>query len=364
MMDHQMLTGAMRLLKLRKRQYEEREGGGMPEIIRVPFEALTREFTRVLGSIGFEPEAAYRCARIFSENTLDGVYTHGIDRFPRFVEHVRKGYIRVKATPEIRHHAGAIEQWDGCLGPGPLNALFATERAIALSHECGIGCVALRNTNHWMRGGQYAWKAAKAGCIFIGWTNTIANMPAWGAVDCHLGNNPFVLGVPFMEEAIVLDMAMSQFSYGTMESHNVASTVLPMPGGFDKDGVLTDNASEILESNRALPIGYWKGSGLALLLDLLAVILSGGLSTAQISRQEAEFAVSQVFIAIDISKLSNHRTIQESVCGIINDLHESVPVHGTQKILYPGERVLHARSENLKDGIPVDTSMWEQIQRI
>ncbi len=342
----------------------QEEDGDMPEIIRIPFEVLNREFTRILGSIGFESEAMNRCARLFSENTLDGVYTHGINRFPRFVEHVRNGYIHVKAKPEIVHRAGSIEQWDGCLGPGPLNALFATDRAMDLSKECGIGCVALCNTNHWMRGGHYAWKAAKAGCIFIGWTNTVANMPAWGAVDCHLGNNPLVLGVPFREEAIVLDMAMSQFSYGTLESHDLKSIALPIPGGYTKDGVLTDNASEILESNRALPIGYWKGSGLALLLDLLAVILSGGLSTAQISRQAAEFAVSQVFIAIDISKLGNHRTIQESVSGIINDLHGSVPAHGTQKILYPGERVLHTRSENLKNGIPVDKSMWEEVQRL
>ena len=325
---------------------------------------MESEFSRVLGSIGFEPEAMGRCARLFAENTLDGVYTHGVNRFPRFVQYVKDGYIRVNAKPEKKLRAGAIEQWDGCLGPGPLNALFATERAMDLSKECGIGCVALSNTNHWMRGGHYGWKAAKAGFVFIGWTNTTSNMPAWGAVDSRLGNNPLVLGVPFKDEAIVLDTAMSQFSYGSVEMHQLRSRPLPIPGGYNKDGVLTTNASEILESRRLLPVGYWKGSGLALVLDMLATILSGGLSTAQISQQKAEFGLSQVFVAFDISQLGNNRALQESINGIITDLHASVPSSETQKILYPGERVLHTRRENLKNGIPVDKSIWEEIQSL
>ena len=217
----------------------ERKGRIVAEVIRIPFDQLESEFSRILDALGFESEAKSRCARLFAENTLDGVSSHGINRFPRFVQYVRDGYIRVNAKPEIRHRAGAIEQWDGCLGPGPLNALFATERAMGLSKECGIGCVALFNTNHWMRRGLYAWKVAKAGFAFIGWTNTTSNMPAWGAVDCRLGNNPLVLGVPFKDEAIVLDMAMSQFSYGSVESHQIKSMPLPMPGGYDRAGALT-----------------------------------------------------------------------------------------------------------------------------
>ena len=339
-------------------------GTSVAEIVRIPFERLESEFSRILRSIGFEPEAMSRCARLFAENTLDGVYSHGINRFPRFVQYVRDGFVRINAKPEIRHRAGAIEQWDGCLGPGPLNALFATTRATELSKEHGVGCVGLFNTNHWMRGGHYAWKAARAGFVFIGWTNTAANMPAWGAVDCRLGNNPLVLGVPFKDEAIVLDMAMSQFSYGSVESHQLRSIPLSVPGGYTNDGVLTTDASEILTSRRFLPMGYWKGSGLSLLLDLLAVILSGGLSTSEIRQQKAEFAVSQVFIAFDCSQLGNNHTIQESVNRIIEDLHRSVPASEKQNILYPGERVLHTRSENLREGIPVDKSIWEEIQRL
>jgi 3-dehydro-L-gulonate 2-dehydrogenase len=233
-----------------------------------------------------------------------------------------------------------------------------------LAQECGIGCVALRNTNHWMRGGTYAWKTAKEGFLFIGWTNTVAIMPAWGAVDCHLGNNPFVIGVPYKDEAIVLDMAMSQFSYGTMESHKLRGAQLSVPGGYDANGKLTTDPSAILQSQRALPIGYWKGSGFALLLDLLATVLSGGISTAEISKLDEEYAVSQVFIAIDMSQLGNHSAVANTVNSIVQDYKNSKAESGLREILYPGERVVRTRAENLKNGIPVDKVIWEGIQNL
>ena len=162
------------------------------------------------------------------------------------------------------------------LGPGIINALHVTGTVIYLADQYGIGCVALRNTNHWMRGGTYGWQAGKAGYVFIGWTNTIANMPAWGAKDAKLGNNPLVMALPYKNEAIVLDMAMSQYSYGALELSAMKNESLSVYGGFDGEGNLTKDPSAILASGSPLPIGYWKGAGLSLLLDLLATILSGG----------------------------------------------------------------------------------------
>ena len=334
------------------------------EVVRISFDKMLGEFDRILMKHGFAVGKSKQCADIFASNTCDGIYTHGIDRFPRFVEYVKNGYIRVDAEPRKVHTTGSIEQWDGCLGPGPLNALFATDRAIELSRQGGIGCIALANTNHWMRGGYYGWKAAKAGFMFVGWTNTTANMPAWGALDPRVGNNPLVLGVPFGNEAVVLDMAMSQFSYGAIESHHRRGRALPVPGGYDTHGDLTGDPFEILESKRLLPAGYWKGSGLALLLDIMAVLLSGGLSTAEISKREAEYAVCQVFIALDLSKLKNFPGMTESVEEIIKHLHDSTAVAGGGEVLYPGERVLRVRKENLEKGIPVDRSIWEEVQTL
>jgi 3-dehydro-L-gulonate 2-dehydrogenase len=330
-------------------------------VIFIQHDQMKPEFYRILKGLGFTDQKAEKCAEIFTLNSIEGVYSHGVNRFPRFVKNTREGFVKPDAEPSLIHRSGSLEQWDGNLGPGPLNAIFATDRVIALAEENGIGLLGMANTNHWMRGGTYGWQAAKKGYVFISWTNTCPNMPAWGAKDPKLGNNPFVIAVPFGDEAIVLDFAMTQFSYGKMESYNNEEKRLPYPGGFSNIGELTDVPGDILESWRALPMGYWKGSGLSLLLDIMATILSGGLSTHQIKNCISEYAVSQIFIAINIKNLANFPSIDNSIHRIIDDLKNSVPENENTKIRYPGESILRIRKENLENGIPVNREIWEKI---
>lgn len=320
-------------------------------------------FERILLKHEFTPAKAVACARIFTDSSVDGIYTHGVNRFPRFVQYIRDGYVNPNAEPSLKNSSGSVEQWNGNLGPGPLNAAIATERAMQLARASGIGCVALSHTNHWMRGGSYGWQAAKKGFVFIGFTNTIANMPAWGAIDKKLGNNPLVIALPYGDEAIVLDMAMSQYSYGALEMAALKGEELAVHGGFNKQGELTKNPAAIMESGRPLAIGFWKGAGLSLLLDILAVVLSGGLATHEISREATEYGLSQVFIAIDIARLGDHTALTSVIQNIVDDYHRSVPA-GAEKIMYPGERVLQTRKRNLQQGIPVLSEVWETIMKL
>jgi 3-dehydro-L-gulonate 2-dehydrogenase len=329
--------------------------------ITIPAADMLQLFNTILLKHGFTPEKAMQCAEVFTNNSIDGVYTHGVNRFPRFIEYIQKGYINIHAEPSLKHQWGGVQQWDGNLGPGPLNAMHATNSVMQLAQQHGIGCVSLANTNHWMRGGTYGWQAAKSGFVFIGWTNTTGLMPTWGALDNKLGNNPLVMALPYEQEAIVLDMAMSQYSFGALELAAMKNEQLPVYGGFDVKGQLTTDPTAIRESRRPLPIGYWKGAGLALLLDILAAVLSGGLSVHEITQQKTEMAVSQVFIAIDISKLGNHSAIGQVVKGIIADYHQST-AEKDKSITFPGERVLQTRQHNLVNGIPVIRAVWEQVQ--
>jgi 3-dehydro-L-gulonate 2-dehydrogenase len=334
------------------------------ETIRISSKEMEQTFHSILTQHNFSDEKAKICAKIFTENTLDGVYTHGVYRFMRFIQYIKDGIVKPHAEAKCKSTFGNMEQWDGHLGPGPVNALICTDRVMAIAKQNGLGCVALANTNHWMRGGTYGWKAAKEGFVFIGWTNTTANMPAWGAKDCKLGNNPLVIAVPYKDEAIVLDMATSQFSYGALELYDLKNEKIPVFGGYDTKGNLSDNPREILNSRRTLPIGYWKGAGLSLLLDILATIFSGGLSTAEISREKLEYGVSQIYMAIDLSKLSNSKSIQTAIQSIIDDYHQSVPVEDSRKVPYPGERILKVREENSKNGIPVLKKVWDEIHAL
>ena len=330
-------------------------------IILISANEMLDHLTRILLNKDFKKEKAERLAMAFTQNSVDGIYTHGVNRFPRFVDYTRKGFVKPDAEPTLNSKFNGIEQWDGNLGPGILNAIASTEQSMKLADDYGIGSVALSNTNHWMRGGAYGWQAATAGYVFIGFTNTIANMPAHGAKDARLGNNPLVIAMPYNESAIVLDMAMSQYSFGSMELSAMKNENLKVVGGYNKEGNLTNNPSEILESRRPLPVGYWKGAGLSLLLDLLAAVLSAGQATYEISTRNIEYGLSQVFLSINTKKLSNHSTIPGLIQGIITDYKNSVPENEQSSISYPGERVLNNRKQNSGKGIPVMKKTWDEI---
>jgi 3-dehydro-L-gulonate 2-dehydrogenase len=123
-------------------------------VLRIPYAELEQTVAGAFRNLGFVPERALLCARLFAETTRDGVYTHGMNRFPRFVRMVRAGRIDIHAEPELVASHGALERWDGKRGVGNLNAHHAMGRAISLAGQHGVGAVALAHTNHWMRGGR------------------------------------------------------------------------------------------------------------------------------------------------------------------------------------------------------------------
>lgn len=327
---------------------------------RKKYEEIYNEFERVLLKLEFSLAKAKACAIIFANNSRDGVYSHGLNRFPVFVDYVKKGWVDKDAEPHLIKSNGFLEQWDGQLGPGMLNAQFCMQRAINIAKENGMSCVALRNTNHWMRGGTYGWQAADSGCIGINFTNTIAIMPPWGAKESAIGNNPLIIAVPRKEGNIVLDMAMSQFSYGKMQEYQLKEKDLPFYGGYDEDGNLTKDPAAIKETKRPLPAGMWKGSGLAIMLDILATVLSDGRSTATITRANKESGISQVFMCFDKDLYPQSNIM---IDDIIQYTKSASPVSG-EKISYPGENTLAIRKENLEKGIPVDDHMWEQLLKL
>jgi 3-dehydro-L-gulonate 2-dehydrogenase len=331
-------------------------------MVRIGYDELADEMARVLRALGFDEDRARRCARIFADASRDGVHSHGLNRFPLFVSTIEDGFVRVDGEPELVVAFGALERWNGHLGAGNLNAAFAMQRAIVLARDHGIGCVALQNTNHWMRGGTYGWQAADAGMIGLCWSNTKPNLPPWGARDPRLGNNPLVIAVPRTGGHVVLDMAISQFSYGQLQSHQRAGKPLPVDGGYDRHGELTRDPHEIEVTQRPLPIGYWKGSGLSLVLDLMGAILTGGKATHQITPEES--ALSQVFLAIDPAPLRTHGADVAIVDDILAYVHGATPVDGDAHVFYPGERSLQTRQESVASGVAVDRDTWERVRAL
>ncbi|HEX7159134.1 MAG TPA: 3-dehydro-L-gulonate 2-dehydrogenase [Edaphobacter sp.] len=332
-------------------------------MLRVPFSELFEVLHRAMLRLGLVGDRAELCARLFAETTRDGVYTHGLNRFPRFETMVLNGSIDIHAEPTRVSGLGGLERWDGQRGPGNLNAYAAIHRAIELAKQSGIGGVALGNTNHWMRGGTYGWLAAEAGLFALCWSNTLPNVPAWGATTPSIGNNPLVIAAPRSSGPVVIDMAMSQFSYGSLAAYSKRNQPLPVPGGYDEQGDLTTDAAAIERTQRALPIGYWKGSGLAIVLDMLGAMLSGGVATHQFPADPLrEVGQSQIFLVIDPASLASAQELDRIADGIIDSLRKATPVDPAIPIRYPGEQTLRLREENMRLGVPVDPEIWKRLK--
>ena len=331
---------------------------------RVAYEEMVAQFTRVLEKHGFTPADAKDAAVIFAQNSLSGVYSHGLNRFPRVVSYLEKGEIDPLARAECISRMGSMERWDGHRGFGPLNAQRAMERACALAKENGVGIVALGNNNHWMRGGSYGWQAAEKGYIGICWTNSIAVMPPWGAKECRIGTNPLIVAIPSTPITMV-DMSMSMFSYGMLEVNRLAGRELPVDGGFDDEGHLTKEPGVIEKNRRILPMGYWKGSGLSIVLDMIATLLSNGSSVAEVTQENSdEYGVSQIFIAIEVDKLIDGATRDAKLQRIMDFITTAERADENVAVRLPGHEFTRLLDENRRNGITVDDSVWAKIQAL
>ena len=330
--------------------------------MRVSYDEMKRELSRVLQKYGVDALRADESAALFADASRDGIYSHGLNRFPMLIHGIKDGDVDINAEAAFEARVGMLEQWNGHRGIGNLNAKRAMERAIALAKENGIGVVGLNNNNHWMRPGNYGLMAAEAGCIGILWTNTLPNMPPWGGQDARLGNNPIVFAIPNGDEPVLLDIAMSMFAYGKLDGYAREGRELPMDGGFDREQKLTRDPKVILETGQALPFGFWKGSGLALVLDLVAAAISGGLTTRQVGEFPRETGVSQVFIAIDVNQLPNSEAYAEQVKETLNDLQTSTPRAQDKPPTYPGQHMMAVRRDNMQNGIPVEEAIWAKIK--
>jgi len=200
---------------------------------------------------------------------------------------------------------------------------------------------------------------ARKGYLFMGWTNTLPNMPPWGGTNAALGNNPFVMAIPHKEDPIVLDMAMSQYAYGKLEWHLKNGTDLPEYGGYNRDNQLTKDPAEIIESERILPIGLWKGSAMSLVLDLAAAILSGGNTTSKIGEFPDETSLSQVFMSVDVGNYFSAEQLHVLVDETLAYNRKQNP-----EARYPGQGSMEHRRIHLEEGVEIPEEVWNEIKNL
>lgn len=332
--------------------------------MRISYTDLKAEFKRILLARKVREDIAEDCATLFADTTEAGVYSHGVNRFPRFIQQLDNGNIVPDAEPSKELSLGAIEQWDAHQAIGNLTAQKMMNRAMEIADQFGIGVVALKNANHWMCGGSYGRQAAEKGYVGICWTNALAVMPPWGAKECRIGTNPLIIAVPSNPITLV-DMSCSMYSYGMLEVHRLAGRQTAVDAGFDDEGNLTTDPATVEKNRRLLPMGFWKGSGLSIVLDMVATLLSNGLSTAAVTEdKDDEYGISQIFIAIEVDRLIDGKTKDEKLQRIIDYVKTAEPSDPTVSIRLPGHEFSKKLADNKASGIPVDETVWAKLKSL
>jgi 3-dehydro-L-gulonate 2-dehydrogenase len=325
------------------------------QTIRVTGGEIRTQINRVLAR-QLDAEQAAQLADIFADAELDGVSSHGLRRLPRFLQELAQGDIQADGRPACIKVLGAWEVWDGDAAPGPLNALAATRRALELARGQGIGCVSLHNTNHWLRPGYYGKLAAAQGCALLCWTNTLPNVVPHGGHTASIGNNPLTIAIPAQPSPFLLDMAMSQFSYGKLQVLEERGEILSVDGGYDEQGNVSRDPALIRQRMSASAIGLWKGTGLSMALDVLAALLSTGQSTCEIGRGRGEQNISQVFIAVDLVRLYGEDQLYRRAAELLDQLGLI-----NSEVHWPGQGMAARRARHEAEGVEVDADIWQWL---
>lgn len=316
------------------------------------------------GLMRYMPEdKALRFAEIFAGNSLDGVLSHGMNRYPRYLRDMDSELCDRRVTQAERVSGfGGLEVWDAHFGVGPLIAEQMASRAIELAKAHGIACVSVRNNSHWLRAGRYGLMMADAGLMGICFTNTCMNLTAYGALEPSTGNNPITLAIPRSKGSLVMDMAVSQYAYGKLELMAQQGKMLDTPCGYDGDGNLTCDPAKIIESGLMMPMAMWKGSALSIMLDLMAAALSMGRTSREIGTPaDGEKGMSQVFIAIHAAAVADMQVVERQMEETIAFLHGLAPLDGQHSVHAPGENLAAIRAKGLEEGIPVAEETWQFI---
>jgi LDH2 family malate/lactate/ureidoglycolate dehydrogenase len=321
-------------------------------------------------AVGMPDADAAKVAELMVEADLAGADAHGVFRLPQYIRRIKAGGVNPKATIKVEKTAPATAIVDGDNGMGHLVMQRAADTAIALAKDIGVAWVGARRSNHAGAAGTYAAMALPHNMIGI--YSAVANanhMPAWGAAESLLSTNPIAVAVPAGEEApVVLDIATTVVSYGTVKAYKLQGK--PMPEGWmvsAKDGKpITDSAKSA--EGLLMPIGGHKGSGLALVLGLLAGVLNGAAFGREVvdfnADDESECNTGHFIIALDISRFIPLDVFKAQMDRQLRALKASKVLPGFDAIRLPGEQRRSRRVERLSKGVPVFPEVVEQLDKL
>jgi L-2-hydroxycarboxylate dehydrogenase (NAD+) len=335
----------------------------------IPARAIRSMIADCLAAAGLPGDDAARCATLMTEADLTGADGHGIFRLAQYVRRLKAKGFNARPNITVTRTAPATALVDGDNGMGHLVMTRATNEAIAMARENGVAWVGVRRSNHAGPAGLYAEMAAAAGMAGVYAAVANANhMATWGGTELLLGTNPLAIGVPSGSGPIVLDMATSIVAYGTVKKY--ALRELAMPEGWFVNPSTGEAITDPKRSHEGvlLPMGEYKGSGLALMLGLLGGVLNGAAFGRDVvdfnADDSSETNTGHFIIVADVARFIPPAAFKSEVDRHVNDFKQSKRLPGVGEIRLPGDRRRECRAERERDGVPIAPALMAQLDKL
>lgn len=341
----------------------------MPEeYVLIEAEPLQDFARRIIEGAGVDPVKAGLIAATLVEANLRGVDSHGVQLLNFYIDHMRAGCVNLDAEGHVVSENGCCMVYSGDNGPGQIVSDRACDHAIRLARTHGVGLVTVRESNHFGAAAHWSLKMAREGMIGISMCNASPIVAPWQGKEKRFGTNPICMALPGgSEKLFLLDMATTTVAMGKIfKAHFSGQAEIPHGWALDKEGLPTTDTARALQG-MPMPLGGYKGYGLAMMVEILCAVLSGGLMGSELGGirfKDRPMGVGQVFIAVDASRFMALDMLEERVAKLSNMMKGTPAAPGYEEVLMPGEPELRAETIRRKEGIPLAKGVWDELNRV
>lgn len=331
---------------------------------RFPAATLQAATQSIFERVGMPPSDAQLLAHTLVWADLRGVHSHGVMRVPDYVRRLTERGVNPAGRPRILTDAGAALLVDGGNSMGQIGGTFAMRQAIERARTTGVAAAALRGSNHCGALAYYAALALGEDMIGLATTSALPTMAPWGGADALVGLNPLAAAIPAAQEPpLVLDVSFGAAARGKIVVYGQKGLPLPAGWAFDAQGRPTTDPARALEG-LIQPIGGYKGTGLALVMGLLAAVLSGasyGTELGSLAEGARAGQDGQFFLALNVAAFEEVATFKRRVDGIIRQIHASRRAPAAERIYVPGELEYETAARYRREGIPLNAATLDGI---
>lgn len=313
---------------------------------------------RVLTALDVPPADARTAAELLARADLRGYSTHGIGILPDYVQRARAGTIHLDGKPTVVHEGKSTAQLDGHLYLGQVVGQQAIAIAIMKAREHGIGAVGVRNAAHFGRVADYVEQAADAGMIGMAFVSVGgASVATLGSMEATGNSNPIAFGIPGPRgEHVLFDFTTAAMSMREIARRGARGEPIPPGIMLDSGGKPTTDFAVFSGPPRGVvvPFGGHKGSGLHLVAELLAGVLSGHGTALSWMLRGGPAINGGFFLAIDVAEFMPREQLEREVDELATLLRSRKPAGGVDAVRLPGDGARAREAERRTAGIPID----------